>query len=88
MTKEEAKKYCDNTTKPYRYWDKNGNEIKEGDFINLYGREMEVYLLSDEYQLGVDATNPKWIEDGRAMKCEYGCYPLTLEDCQQAELLR
>lgn len=25
--------------------------------------------------LGTDATNPIWIEKGRAVPCEYGIYP-------------
>lgn len=88
MTKEEARKYCDNTVTPFRYWDKNGNEIHNGDVIMLHGRSEKVYLLDDEEQLGIDATNPKWIESGRAVPCEYGCYPLHLDDLAECELIK
>lgn len=33
-----------------------------------------------------DATNPAWIEAGRAVPYEFGVYPLTEEDLQYAEL--
>lgn len=67
------------------YFDKNGVEIKAGDKIILSEGEKprEVYLCADG-QLGVDATNPTWIESGRAEPCEYGVYPLTLADTQCA----
>lgn len=73
---------------PYRYWDKNGNEVKEGDTILLFGRKEKVYLLEDEESLGIDATNPIWVESGRAVPCEYGCYELSIEDMKQAELIK
>lgn len=76
-----------------RYFDKNGVEITEGckiryDGTVMYpnGRVMEVYLTEDE-KLGTDATNPKWIEMGRAVPCEYGIYPLTREETDSAEVV-
>lgn len=68
-----------------RYFDKNGIEIKEGNKIILSegGKPLGVYLCADG-QLGLDATNPAWIKSGRAEPCEYGLYPLTLEDTQYA----
>ena len=67
------------------YFDKNGIEIKEGDKIILSesGKPLKVYLCADG-QLGLDATNPAWIESGRAEPCEYGIYPLTLADTRCA----
>lgn len=68
-----------------RYYDKNGEEILEGSKIVLSegDRPKEVYLCEDG-QLGLDATNPAWIENGRAEPCEYGLYPLTLADTNSA----
>lgn len=64
----------------YRYFDKNGAEIHDGDVIVWdSGKEEKVYL-STEHELGVDATNPVWVEDGRAAPGEYGLYPLTEYD--------
>lgn len=53
----------------------------------LYGKKEKVYLLEDQEHLGIDATNPKWIESGRAFPCEYGCYELTLDDLLVAEVI-
>ena len=36
--------------------------------------------LTEEGDLGVDATNPIWIENGRAVPCEYGIYPFEADD--------
>lgn len=68
----------------YKYWDKNGNRLHEGDHVILDGKERELYLTADG-QLGTDATNPKWIESGRAVECEYGIYPLTPSDIEVLE---
>lgn len=60
-----------------RYFDKNGVEITDGCKIKYESGEiLKVYLTVDG-ELGIDATNPKWIESGRAAPCEYGIYPLT-----------
>ena len=60
----------------WRYFDKNWNELHEGDYIRQPdGTEYRLYLTTN-HRLGVDATNPKWIETGRAVPCQYGIYPL------------
>jgi len=64
--------------KPH-YYDDNGEEIHEGDTVLMNGKEERVYLTQDEC-LGTDATNPKWIENGRAVPCEYGIYPFNYHD--------
>lgn len=76
----------------YRYFDKHGVEIVEGCTIK-YGcgdksliRYEKVYLTEDG-QLGTDATNPKWIESGRAVPCEYGVYPLTNAETEMVEVV-
>jgi len=76
----------------YRYFDKNGVEITEGCTIKYnHGdrsliRYEKVYLTEDG-QLGTDATNPRWIESGRAVPCEYGVYPLTREETEEIEVV-
>lgn len=62
-----------------RYYDDGGKEIGEGDTIILNGKEEKVYATTDGF-LGTDATNPAWIEKGRAYRCEYGIYPLNRDD--------
>ena len=60
----------------YRYFDKNGTELKDGDLIQYDSGRQERLYLTDQGRLGTDATNPAWIASGRAMSCEYGIYPL------------
>ena len=43
--------------------------------------------MTTEGELGTDATNPKWIENGRAVECEYGIYPLTRQETEQVEVV-
>lgn len=70
-----------------RYFDKNGKEITEGCKIKYpNGTIKEVYLTENEL-LGTDATNPKWIENGRAVPCEYGIYPLEREETEEVEVV-
>lgn len=69
------------------YYDMNGNEIHEGDTVydQITGNHIKVYLTT-EGKLGIDATNPKWIESGHATPCEYGIYPLTVNDLEYMEV--
>lgn len=75
-----------------KYFDRNGKEITEGCYIKyLHGdRRLEhierVYETIDG-ELGVDATNPDWIESGRAVPCEYGIYPLSREETEMVEVV-
>ena len=71
-------------TKKYRYFDKHGQEIMEGNYILMDGKYRRVYLTDAEYGiLGTDATNPSWVKSGRALPCEYGCYELTTQDTEE-----
>lgn len=64
----------------YRYYDKEGNELHPGDIVIFEdGREEKIYLTENN-ELGTDATNPVWIKTGRAVACEYGIYPLAYRD--------
>lgn len=68
-----------------RYYDIHGEEIHDGDTVLLDGHEKKVYLTEQGY-LGTDATNPAWVESGRAAPCEYGVYPFCEGD--EPELVR
>lgn len=71
-----------------RYFDKNGTEIHDGDSIRYpSGRIAKVYL-TDENNLGTDATNPVWIAAGRAAPCEYGIYPLESHETDEVEVVK
>lgn len=67
----------------YIYYDKEGNELHEGDTIRYTNGTTEKLYLTNDNMLGIDATNRKWIESGRAMPCEYGIYPLGRLDMQE-----
>ena len=69
------------------YKDKEGNVIHEGDIIEYpNGDQKEVYLTEDG-ELGIDATNPNWILTGRACPCEYGIYPFNDEELKEIKVL-
>ena len=69
------------------YYDKNGVEITDGSCIKYNDGTIRTVYLTNENELGTDATNPKWIESGRAAPCEYGIYPLTLEETMEVEVV-
>ena len=58
----------------FNYVGRHGVPIKEGNII-LEGNTVEKVYLTTENELGTDATNPVWLENGRACPCEYGIYP-------------
>ncbi len=67
----------------YRYFDKNGTELKDGDIIRYdSGNEEKLYLTTNG-RLGTDATNPSWVKSGRAHPCEYGVYPLSYGEMKE-----
>lgn len=76
----------------YRYFDRNGVEIVEGCMIKYcHGdksleRIKEVYL-TENGELGTDATNPIWIESGIAVPCEYGIYPFEENELEYVEII-
>ena len=69
-----------------RYFDKNGKEIFAGDTIKYLDGTKEKVYLTEKGTLGTDATNPLWIEKGRAVPCEYGIYPLTEAELAEVEV--
>ena len=71
-----------------RYFDNEGNELHEGDSVSINGGKPQKLYLTEDGTLGTDATNPKWIESGRAYPCEYGIYELTNADMEDIVLVR
>lgn len=63
----------------YRYFDENGAEIFDGDMVEFNGKVQKVYL-TENGELGTDATNPLWVQSGRAVECEWGIYPFEETD--------
>jgi len=61
------------------YYDVDGVELKDGDKVFLEGRVWDVLRTEDGY-LGIDSTNPQWIEQGRAVPGQYGVYQFSEED--------
>lgn len=80
---EEERKTADGI-QYFRYFDKNGEELSSGDIIRYDSGRWECLYLTDGGELGVDATNKSWIESGRAVPCEFGIYPLTIDDVREA----
>lgn len=68
-----------------RYFDMNGTELFAGDRIvhDGDGRVEKLHLTADG-SLGTDATNPDWVASGRAHECEYGIYPIGMDDLRDA----
>lgn len=67
----------------YTYFDRDGNELHDGDTIMWADGRMEKLYATVEGRLGTDATNPSWLASGRAVECEYGVYPLEWSDVQE-----
>lgn len=74
-----------------RYFDKHGVEITEGCKIRyengVRNRNVYTVYLTEKGELGTDATNPSWIESGRAVPCEYGIYPLEHHETNEVEVV-
>jgi len=70
-----------------RYFDKNGKEITNGCKIKYEDGSIKKVYLTDQDNLGTDATNPKWIEIGRAYECAYGIYPLEENETNEVEVV-
>lgn len=75
-----------------RYFDRNGKEITEGCTIKyIHGdkslERIEKVYLTEDGELGTDATNPGWIDRGLAAPCEYGIYPMTRGETEMVEVV-
>lgn len=75
-----------------KYFDRNGKEIVEGCEIKFVHADksmerVEKVYMTENNELGTDATNPIWLDRGWAVPCEYGIYPLTEEETEMAEVV-
>ena len=70
-----------------RYFDKNGREIVEGSMVRFPNGSVQKILLTDEGELGTDATSPSWIEAGKAFEGQYGVYPLSEGETNEVEVV-
>ena len=75
-----------------KYFDRNGKEIIEGCMVKYIHADKSLIRFEKVYktedgELGTDATNPKWIESGRAIPCEYGIYPFGREETEMIEVV-
>ena len=68
------------------YYDRNGTELHDGDTVRYESGKTQKLYLTENGQLGTDATNPVWIADGRAVPCEYGVY--LLEEAETEEIVK
>ena len=41
--------------------------------------------MTEAGELGIDSTNPLWIEKGKAFPCEFGIYPFEESDMYKVE---
>lgn len=71
----------------YKYFDKHGVEITEGCKIRYTDGKIKTVYLTEEGELGTDATNLRWIETGRAYPCEYCIYPLGTNETNEVEVV-
>ncbi len=76
----------------YRYFDKHGVEITEGCKVKYCHGDKALERTKKVYRtenglLGTDATNPSWIESGRAVPCEYGIYPFCADETEEIEVV-
>lgn len=70
------------------YYDKNGNEIHEGNKVLFPDGNIKRVYLTEREELGTDATNPLWIAKGRAVPCEYGIYPFEYMETNEIEIVK
>lgn len=74
----------------FRYFDRNGVELYDGDSVLIDGEAMldgnsKVMRLyeTEDGELGVDATNPAWLEKGYP-PCSFGIYPISVDTLAHA----
>lgn len=70
-----------------RYFDKNGKEIIKGSTVRYSDGRTEIVYETENGELGIDATNPKWIAKGKAFPCEFGIYPFGKLETESIEVV-
>lgn len=71
----------------YKYYDKNLTEITEGCVVRYPDGQAKIVYATTNGELGTDATNPSWIESGKAAPCEYGIYPFDANETGLVEVI-
>lgn len=66
--------------KRYVYYDKEKNELHEGDTVIFDCGKKEKLYRAYNGKIGIDATDKKLIEDGKAVPCQDGIKLLTKSD--------
>lgn len=69
------------------YYDKDGIEITVGSKIKYPSGHIKEVYLANTGDLGVDVTDPEWIESGRAEPLEWGVLPLMVRDTYEVEVV-
>ena len=74
------------------YYDRNGKEIMEGCKVKYpHGdkslERIETVYLTEDGGLGIDATNPAWVNKGWAAPCEFGIYPFGNNETDEIEVV-
>lgn len=77
---KETKATIETRNGKFVYFDKEGNKLHDGDYVKWNDGKIKQICLTKSGKLGIDATNPFWIETGRAVPFEYGVYPLDPQD--------
>lgn len=70
-----------------RYFDKNGKELTDGCKVRYPDGTIKTVYLTEEGNMGTDATNPAQIAAGRAVPCEYGIYPFEWDETKDLEIV-
>lgn len=68
------------------YTDKHGERIHENDLVKYPDGTIKKVYRTQNDELGTDATNPAWIQSGRAVDCEFGIYPFEDVETETIEL--
>ena len=71
-----------------QYFDKHGTNIYENDLVKYPDGKIKKVIRTDHDELGTDATNPAWIEAGRAYEGEFGIYPFGDNETDDLEIYR
>ena len=75
------------TEQVMKYYDKNGKEITDGCRVKYPDGKIKKVFLTVNGELGIDATNPVWIANGRAVEGENGIYPFEYGETEELEVV-
>lgn len=70
-----------------RYFDKTGKELTDGCKVKYPDGTIKKVYLTEEGNMGTDATNPIRIEKGLSVPCEAGIYPFEYNETKDLEVV-